>query len=105
VKRYRVIITPAAGENLREANDGLETENPVYAAKWLNAIREKILEPPPQLASLRGLREDGALRAENRLEAQADFRHRLEALLSLPSPRFAEGRGVETASILLPSPC
>jgi plasmid stabilization system protein ParE len=44
VKRYRVIITPVAGENLREAHDWLKTENPVYAAKWVNGIREKILE-------------------------------------------------------------
>jgi len=44
VKRYRVIITPVAGENLREAHEWLEAENPVYAAKWLNGIREKILE-------------------------------------------------------------
>jgi plasmid stabilization system protein ParE len=47
VKRYRVIITPLAGENLREAHVWLEAENPVYAATWLNGIREKILEPPP----------------------------------------------------------
>lgn len=47
MKRYRVIITPVAAENMREAHEWLGAENPAYAAKWLNAIREKILEPPP----------------------------------------------------------
>jgi len=33
MKRHRVIITPVAAENLREAHGGLEAENPAYAAK------------------------------------------------------------------------
>ena len=44
MKRYRVIITPVAAENMREAHEWLGAENPAYAAKWLNGIREKILE-------------------------------------------------------------
>lgn len=44
MKRYRVIITPVAAENMREAYEWLEAENPAYAAKRLNGIREKILE-------------------------------------------------------------
>ena len=44
MRRYRVVITPFAGENIREAHGWLEAENPVYAAKWLSGIRDKILE-------------------------------------------------------------
>jgi len=44
MKHYRVIITPFAGENIREAHEWLETENPTYAAKWLSGIKDKILE-------------------------------------------------------------
>ena len=44
MKRYRVIITPFAGENIREAHQWLEIENPVYAEKWLKDIRDKIFE-------------------------------------------------------------
>ena len=33
MKHYRVIITPFAGENIREAHECLEAENPTYAAK------------------------------------------------------------------------
>ena len=44
MKRYRVVITHFAGENIRSAFDWIEAENPVYAAKWLVGIRDKILE-------------------------------------------------------------
>ena len=44
MKRYRVIITPFAGENIREAHEWLKAENPTYAAKWLSGIKDKILE-------------------------------------------------------------
>ena len=44
MRRYRVVITPFAGENIREAHEWIEAENPVYAAKWLSGIRDKILE-------------------------------------------------------------
>ena len=43
MKHYRVIITPFAGENIREAHKWLETENTTYAAKWRRGIRDKIL--------------------------------------------------------------
>lgn len=43
MKRYTVIITPFAGENIREAYERFEVENPAYAARRLNGIREKIL--------------------------------------------------------------
>lgn len=41
--RYRVIVTPFAAENLRNAHAWLAAENPVAAAKWLAGIRAKIL--------------------------------------------------------------
>ena len=44
MRRYRVVITPFAGENIRKAHEWIEAENPVYAAKWLSGIRDKILE-------------------------------------------------------------
>ena len=44
MKHYRVIITPFAGENIREAHKWLEAENLTYAAKWLSGIKDKILE-------------------------------------------------------------
>ena len=43
MRRYRVNITPFAEDNLREANAWLMAENPVYAAKWLAGVRERIL--------------------------------------------------------------
>ncbi|MBF0356696.1 MAG: type II toxin-antitoxin system RelE/ParE family toxin [Alphaproteobacteria bacterium] len=43
MRRYRVIITPFAADNIRQAHDWLVTENPPYAEKWLADIREKIL--------------------------------------------------------------
>ena len=45
MKLYRVIITPFAGENIRDAHEWLETENPAYAAKWLSGIKHRILGP------------------------------------------------------------
>ena len=38
MKHYRVIITPFAGENIREAHEWLEAKNPTYAAKWLSGL-------------------------------------------------------------------
>ena len=38
MKHYRVIITPFAGENIREAHEWFEAENPTYVAKWLSGI-------------------------------------------------------------------
>lgn len=43
MKRYRVIVTPYAAANIRQAYEWLAAENPTYAAKWLAGIREKIL--------------------------------------------------------------
>ena len=43
MKRYRVIISPFAADNIREAHEWLAAENPVQAAKWLDGIRDKIL--------------------------------------------------------------
>ena len=44
MKRYRVILSPFATENIRQAHEWLTAENPAYAAKWLAGIREKILD-------------------------------------------------------------
>ena len=43
MKRYHVIITPSAQDDIREAHEWLVAENPAYAGKWLDGIREKIL--------------------------------------------------------------
>lgn len=44
MKRYRIVITPFAAHNIREAYEWYLAENPVYAAKWLDGIRGKTLE-------------------------------------------------------------
>ena len=43
MKRYRVIISPFAEDNLREALEWIMAENPTYATQWLAGVREKIL--------------------------------------------------------------
>ena len=43
MKRYKVVITPFAQGNIREAHEWLVGENSVYAAKWLDGIRDTIL--------------------------------------------------------------
>ncbi len=50
MKRYKVIVTPFAADNIREAHEWLAVENPLSAAKWLDGIRDKILglETNPQ---------------------------------------------------------
>lgn len=50
MKRYRVVITPLAEDNIRTAYDWLKSENPAYAEKWLVGIRDKIsgLETLPE---------------------------------------------------------
>ncbi len=50
MKRYRVVITPLAEDNIRKAHDWLKSANPAYAAKWLAGMRDKIsgLETLPE---------------------------------------------------------
>ena len=43
MRRYSVVVTPFAAANIREAHAWLSAKNPVYADRWLAAIREKIL--------------------------------------------------------------
>ena len=43
MRQYRVIISPFAEENIREAHEWLMAESPAYASKWLVGVREKIL--------------------------------------------------------------
>ncbi len=58
MKRYKVVITPFAAGNIREAHEWLLSENPIYAAKWLDGIRDKIL-------GLRTLPESHAMAPES----------------------------------------
>lgn len=44
MKRYQVVMTPFAADNIHEAYDWLVAENPTFAAKWLDNIRSKILD-------------------------------------------------------------
>jgi toxin ParE1/3/4 len=43
MKRYKVVVSPFAADNIRQAHEWLTAENPAYAAKWLIGVREKIL--------------------------------------------------------------
>ncbi len=43
MRRYRVIVTPFAQDNIREAHEWLVAENPIYAAEWLAGIRARVL--------------------------------------------------------------
>lgn len=42
MKSYRVVITPFAVDNIREAHAWFMAENPVYAAKWLDDIQSGV---------------------------------------------------------------
>ncbi|MBF0612012.1 MAG: type II toxin-antitoxin system RelE/ParE family toxin [Magnetococcales bacterium] len=39
-----MVITPLAVDNIREAHGWLKTENPRYAARWLQGIKETVLD-------------------------------------------------------------
>ena len=43
MKRFRVVISPAATDDIRAAYGWYLAENPVHAAEWLEAIRRAIL--------------------------------------------------------------
>ena len=43
MRQYRVIVSPFAEDNIREAHEWLMAKNPAYASKWLAGVREKIL--------------------------------------------------------------
>ena len=43
MRQYRVIISPFAADNIREAHGWLMAENSAYASKWLADVREQIL--------------------------------------------------------------
>ncbi|MBF0097687.1 MAG: type II toxin-antitoxin system RelE/ParE family toxin [Magnetococcales bacterium] len=43
MKHYRVVITPFAADNIREAHAWLKTENLPHAARWLQGIKKAIL--------------------------------------------------------------
>ena len=43
MRRYRVIVTPFAQDDIRDAYEWLLAENPVYAEKWFAGMREKTL--------------------------------------------------------------
>ncbi len=44
MKRYRVIVTPSAANDISKAYEWLKTERPGYAEAWLDGIHERILE-------------------------------------------------------------
>ena len=43
MKRYRVIVTPRAEDDISKAYEWLKAERPRYAEVWLDGIRERIL--------------------------------------------------------------
>ena len=43
MRRYRVIVTPSAQDDIRKAHEWIAAENPGYARTWLDGLREKIL--------------------------------------------------------------
>ena len=43
MRRYRVIVTPSAQDDIRKAHEWIAAENPDYACTWLDGLREKIL--------------------------------------------------------------
>lgn len=42
MKRYRVLVSEFAAENIREAYHRLQAEDPVYATRWLAEIRQAV---------------------------------------------------------------
>lgn len=44
MKRYRIVITPFAADNINETYEWYLSETPDYAAPWLDGIRSRILE-------------------------------------------------------------
>ena len=43
MRRYRVVISPFAQDNIREAYEWFMAENAAYAATWLGGVQERIL--------------------------------------------------------------
>lgn len=43
MKRYRVVVTPRAMDDIQQAYEWFLAENPDYAGIWLNGIRARIL--------------------------------------------------------------
>lgn len=43
MKRYRVVVTPFAADNIREAYAWYRAENPISAMTWLEGIKAAIL--------------------------------------------------------------
>ncbi len=43
MKSYKVVITPFAADNIREAYKWFQIESPHYAGQWLDGIRSAIL--------------------------------------------------------------
>ena len=42
MKHYTVVITPFAGDNIRQAFEWYQLENPLYAEKWKDELEKKI---------------------------------------------------------------
>ena len=43
MRRYRVVISPFAQDNIRDAHEWFTAENPTYAETWLVGVQERIL--------------------------------------------------------------
>ena len=43
MKRYRVVVTPRAMDDIRDAYEWFLAENPLHARRWLDGIRRRIL--------------------------------------------------------------
>ncbi|MBF0624818.1 MAG: type II toxin-antitoxin system RelE/ParE family toxin [Magnetococcales bacterium] len=50
MKRFKVVLTPNAQEDIRKAFAWLEEENPIHAARWISEIRSRVtgLETLPE---------------------------------------------------------
>ena len=43
MRRYRVIVTPSAQDDIRKAHEWIAAENPDYARTWLDGLRDNVL--------------------------------------------------------------
>ena len=59
MKRYRVIVTPSAANDISRAYEWLKAERPRYEEAWLDEIRERIRARDPAGISCRGAGERG----------------------------------------------
>lgn len=66
MKRYRVVVTAFAADNIREAYKWYRAKNPIQAEKWLASVRDAILGPETMPESHALAPESAAFAAEIR---------------------------------------